>query len=383
MNPHSDRVNDILERARLRQSQEKGCDPAEPVAHVSLPDSDSDALLALAQHLQTSSHLRVDVDFARRLERQILAHHATLHEQRTIQTRRSSQGTRSRRRMVSVRVALSLALLLLVVGAGLLVTVAQASDPTNPFYPLYHLVHQSSQTQGAATARVNAAQSVQRVQRQLDALGAVTDPAQHEAAYQQALANLEQAIQAANAVVTALQVSTERAHLEHALSALTIQTRHVLRSLLPQLTLSEQQMTTEALGTLGESVPIVQTVVIVVATPSAGTATVTITGRNLEPGAILVIDGREVTGTGTLQRGVEIFVVSWAGNQRPQRVGILNPDSTVALTTTIQMTVSSGTNPGKSNGSSGTGGKGSGKGNGGGKPTSTPTPPGNPPPVQH
>jgi hypothetical protein len=277
--------------------------------------------------------------------------------------------------------AVGLALLLLVLCASLLITAVQASNPTSPLSPLYHLVHLPFQAQDETAAQIKAAQRVQRVQQQLDALAGVTDPAQHETVYQHALAGLQQAIQAANATVTALPASTQRERLERTLSALTFQARHVLRALLSQLTLSERQLTTAALGTLGESVPVLQAAAIDVSTPPIGTATITITGTDLEPGAVLLIDGRVVAGSGTFQDGVDVFVVGWTGNWHPQSVGILNPDGTVAQTTTIQVKSAGGANHGKGNGGSGSGGKGSGKG--AGKPTSTPTPPGKAPAFQH
>ncbi|MGB8345355.1 MAG: hypothetical protein WCD86_10755 [Ktedonobacteraceae bacterium] len=380
MHPRSDRLNEQVERARLlnrSQYPTGGHDHAEPVAHPSVPDQESHDLALLAQHLQSSPHLRADPDFARRLEQRMLRHHAAWQQQHSIAKRQGSRAVYAQRSRGAVRIAIGLVALLLIVGVGLLVTAVQAANPTGPLAPLYHLIRQSSQPAGEATA----AQAIQRAQQQLDAVGAVTDPAQHEVAYQQMLVELEQTILAANACVTKLPMSAERDHLERALSALTTQARHVLLSLLPQLTLAEQQTTTEALGILGERIPVILAARIALSTPPTGTATITLTGRDIESGAVLVIDGRVVGGSGMLQDGMDVFVVPWKGTMRPHSVGILNPDGMVAQTSAIQVTISSSTNHGKGNGSSGNGNLDNGKGTG--KPTSTPTPSGNPPPSQH
>ncbi len=369
MNPLADRLNNALEHVRWSKQPHPAQD--EPPTHPSIPDQEIRDLTALAQRLAASSRLRADPDFARRLEQKLLAHHTARYQQRAITPERSPRGSRVPRRMRSIRVAVGLALLLFTVGVGLLVSAVQASDPTSPLYPLHNLLHLSSQTQDGAAAQMKAAQDVQHVQQRLAALEAVTDPAQHEGAYQQALVNLEQDIQAANAALAGLPQEYERAHLAGALSALTTQARHLLRTLLLQLTLAERQTTTAVLGTLGERIPIIQEAVVAMSAPPTDTATITLTGSGFEPGAMLLIDGRVFAGSGTLTSDADVFVVAWTGDMHPHNVGILNPDDTVTQTTAIQVTVVSGAMHGKENG-------GSGKGNGKapGKPGSTPTPPG-------
>jgi len=66
---------------------------------------------------------------------------------------------------------------------------------------------------------------------------------------------------------------------------------------------AEQQTTTEALGVLDERIPVILATRIALSAPPTGTATITLTGRDIESGAVLVIDGRVVGGSGMLQEG--------------------------------------------------------------------------------
>ncbi len=358
MNPRYDRLNECLQHALQRRDVlARGEEPASPA----MSEQEIGDLVTLAQNLQSSSYLHANPDFARRLERQLLVHHAARRRQRSLKTGRQPRMAPSPRRMSRATITVGL-VLLLVLAASLLVTAAQASNPVNPlFSPLYHLIHLPSQQSGESAAQTRAAQNIQRAQGQLDALAAMTGPGQHEVAYQHTLTALEQDIQAANSAVSALPASTQRDRLQHLLSDLTLKARQMLRTLLPQLTLSERQLTTVVLGVLGESVPVLQVAVIEVAPPPVGTATITLKGSDLEPGAILLLDGREVTGSGALQQGGEVFVVNWTGNLHPHSVGVINPDGTVAQTTTIQMKSTTGTNHDKGNSRSSNGGNGNGK----------------------
>src|SRR5258708_30999272 len=111
---------------------------------------------------------------------------------------------------------------------------------------------------------------------------------------------------------------------------------------------------------MGDSAPAVVRGGGVLRADRGGPGTISIAGDDLQPGAQLLVDSRLVEGTGSFQNGRYVFVANWAGNQPPQRLGILNPDGTAAQTTTI--TLNSSDEHGNGNGNS------NGNGNGNGKP---------------
>jgi hypothetical protein len=140
---------------------------------------------------------------------------------------------------------------------------------------------------------------------------------------------------------------------------------------LPQLALTERLLTTDELGRLGETVPRLQSVLIVLTAHPVEHAVISITGDNIQPGAQLLVNGQVIEAQGSFQNGLYVFTASWQGDQPPQSIGILNPDSTVAQTTAITMK-SSNINGNGNDGNSNNGGHGNG--NNGGKPDKTPTP---------
>lgn len=263
---------------------------------------------------------------------------------------------------------LSICLLFCVLSTSVLAMAAQVTDPTNPLYGLKSW-EQHVQLQLSGSPADQATLDLQFARDRLQTLPSLADTA-HASAYRQALADLDQQVNAAAAAINELPAGTHQTQMASELAGLKLDALHVLRALLPRLALSEQLGTTNELARLGDTVPLVRQASLTLPTHSNEHATVSFTGLDFQPGAHLLVDNKVIDETGTLQPGQVVFVVSWNGNQHPHSLGILNPDGTASETTAITI-----------NGV-GTGGTSSGNQNGNGnKPTATSTSHGNKPTV--
>jgi hypothetical protein len=229
---------------------------------------------------------------------------------------------------------------LIVIGTmGALTAAAQVTNPGNPLYPIKQLIQGVQQPQ-APSAVAQAEANWRAAHDQLKALVSLADPA-HPADYQQALMKLDQQINALAQSIQALPAGQDRNNLSNKLEALKADARQMLRGLLSRLTLSEKQLTTDELGRLEDTIPRVESAVMIVSSHSKKQTTINIVGENLQPGARLLIDNQLVVSSGSLQNGKDIFIVSWSSQQPPKTIGILDPDGTMAQTTTITFTIAS------------------------------------------
>jgi hypothetical protein len=360
-----ERLNDRLEQLNARSwNGEKPADWLLSPGHAPDRDPEVDELVTLVHRFQSAPPLQVDPDFARQLERRILMHNAVLRLEK--QPVRRRLFPRLLRAHPIFGVALSLCLLLLLLGTGVLVTAAQVSNPDNPLYAVKRL-EQHVQVSLASSSESQATLDLQFARDRLNTLADLADPA-HAQAYQQALMDLDQQISAAVKAINALPAGTYHDRLASELATLEANVRHILRGLLPQLALPERLLTTGELGRLGDNVPLLKSVEIVLPAHPNGHAIINISGDDIQPGAQLLVDSQLVEARSSLQNGLDVFVANWAGNQHPHSIGILNPDGTAAQTTTIILQNSNDHDNGNG------GGNGNGNGNSGGKPDSTPTP---------
>ena len=349
MNPLYEHLNDELERQdgsfwSAHTSPDLLYSPM-PAPH---PDQDVNELVALARRLQLASAVQVDPDFAERLEQRMLVHNAMRRFQRPQRSWWSWLSPRSPLRTHPVfGVALSCCMLLVLLAGGVLVVSAQVSDPGNPLYAI---------NQWEQNVRVSLSGSpVDRAQLDLQFAGdrlntliglAGTSDAQ---VYEQQLVELNQQINNAVQSINQVPAGVQRNQLESQLTTFETHARRVLRGLLPRLSLSERQATTNTLGGLGDSVPHLQSVQLILPPHPGGQATIIITGSDLESGAQLVIDGQVVQASGSLQNGVYVFLMNWTGNQQLYDIGILNPDGTAVQTSTIAVYNSGSSGDGNGN----------------------------------
>ncbi len=246
----------------------------------------------------------------------------------------------------------------------MLVVAAQVTNPANPLSMIKHW-QQHAQVSLTNSPENRAEWDLQAAKEQLDRLAGQANAA-HEEAYLPALSAFDQQVSGAESAIQALPAGPHRERLSNELTALDGEARHTLRGLLPQLDVPERLITTDELGRLGDRVPHLLSIAIVLSAPANEQATISISGDNIQPGAQLLVDGQIMEAQGSYQDGLSVFTINWSGSQQPTSIGILNPDDTAAQTTVITMTS-------LTNGSNGNNGE-HGNGKNGRKPTKTPPP---------
>ena len=322
-NPLPERVNERLEERMLHSCN--------GVQHTSGYDPEVDQLVALAHRLPSATPLQVRPDFVWQLERRLLLRNAALHQQRN--TRGWSFPLLLQIHPV-VGALMCLCILLLIVGTGTLVAAAQATDPKSPLYPLKRWEQHVHISLSAPSPESQAELNLQVARDHLHTLASLATPT-HAQNYRQALVDLDQHINTATQAIHALPPGPGQQHLVSELATLKADARHTLRSFLSQLALAERLATTAELRRLGDSVSILKSVEIELPAHPNGQATISIAGTDIQAGAQLLVDGRLVEVSGSLQNGIYVFVVNWRGDQHPQRIGVLNPDGTAVQTSAI------------------------------------------------
>jgi hypothetical protein len=363
MKPQRERLYDRLEQMLWHARPQKRY-PDGSIPDVAENEQELEHLVVVAQRLRTMPQVQVASDFAGQLEKQILRRAAELRLQQSTSKRGFLPTLRLRPALVGT---LGFCLLFLILSTGLLAFAAQVSNPANPLYALKRL-EQHLQISFAGNQSGQAVLDLQFAHDSLSTLSSLADPA-HAAAYEQALADLDQNLGNAAAAINTLPADTHHAQLAAELTSLQADAVHVLRSLLSGLSFAERLATTAHLAHLGDTVALVLAGVVTLPSHPNGHALVSLSGKNLQAGAQLLVDGRLTGVTGTLQHGQLIFAfTSWNGARHPHVLSILNPDGTAAQTTTITTHVGVGDGNGNANSNNK---NGNGNGNG---PKATPTP---------
>jgi hypothetical protein len=372
MRPPQERLNDRLEQIQLYGKQYRRLPGGfTSFAREDEQDPELESLVAVAQRLRTLPQIQVAPDFAAQLERRVLRRAAELRLQRSARKRGFLPALRLRPALAGT---LGFCLLFLVLSTGLLAFASQVSNPANPLYALRRL-EQHVQVSLAGDQAAQATLDLQFARDSLNTLASLADSA-HAAAYGQALADLDQHLQDAASSIDALPAGTQRAQLTGELKNLQLDAIHILRGLLPRLTLSERLATTAQLARLGDTIPQVFSGIVTLPPHPNGHATVALSGSNLQPGAQLLVDGKLTGVTGAFQNGLLVFALTnWNGARHPHSLGVLNPDGTAAQTTAITIHMDNGNSNGSSNSTNKNGnGNGNGGNSNGNKPTVTPTP---------
>lgn len=352
MKPLEDRLNDHLEQQGIAtgfaEHQVNGARP---------PDPEIEELVEVARRFQAAPQLQANAVFASQLERRVLRH-GLERQQKNAQGWFFLRGLR-------VHLALAGIVCALLFGIGALAVAAQATNPGSPFHKITQLLSPAS-----TSAPADQATSDLKVARQqLHTLLSLADPAQ-SSAYLQALKDFEQQRSTAASAISLLPAGKQQQQLTNQLGALNTDARQDLRALLPNLTLTAGIATTAELGRLGMLVPRITGATLTLPTHPNEPATISIFGSGIQPGAQLLINGKQLSVTGTRSDGQITFVLDWNGNQHPHSLGIANPDATMAQTEAI--TIKTAKDDGNKNGND--------NGSGNGKPTTTPTPPPRPTP---
>jgi Domain of unknown function (DUF5667) len=337
-NPLPERLNERLEE-RMAHSWNG-------MQHTTWYDPEVDQLATLAHRLQSASPLQVHPDFVLQLERRLQVRNAELRQQRT------ARGWSFPRLLQAHPVGgaiMCLCILLLIVGTGTLVAAAQATGPASPLYTLKRWEQQVQTSFSPNSGESQAELNLQAARDRLHTLAGLATPA-HAQNYRQALVDLDQHINTAAQAIHALPPGSSQRQLVSELATLKADARHTLRSFLPQLALAERLATTAELGRLGDSVPTLKSVEINLPSHPNGQATIRITGTGIQAGAQVLVDGRLVEVSGSLQNGDYVFVVNWTGEQHPQSIGVLNPDGTAVQTSAITLKKPGGNGKGHGHG---------------------------------
>lgn len=349
MRPLPDRLNDRLEQQiTFWHNKEQQGQLLDALGN----DPEVDELVKLADRMRSSPFLESSPVFAWHLEQRMLQLNAQLRR------KRSKPSWQLRPALLIA----SIVLLCLLLGTGVL-AVAQASGPTSPLYVVKSW-EQKVQISLANSPLARAEVSRQIILDRLNSLAGLTTPADTKA-YYQALADIDQQIGTIVQTINALPAGADRDHLSNELVQTRNKMRNILRGLLPQLTIDERVQTTSRLAQLGDTVPHLQSVFMVLSFHPQEQAMISITGSNLSSGAQLVVDNQIVTNTGTLQNGVYVFAIPWQDTQSPHTIGILNPDGTAAQTMAITLVVPKDDQGNKNDNGHKHGNGGGGSGNGG------------------
>lgn len=370
MRPLPDRLNDRLEQQITfwHDTEQQG-----QLLDALGDDPEVDELIKLADRMQSAPSLEASPAFVRHLEQRLLLRNAQLRQKRAAVSWWSWLPWLVWQPRRALLIA-SITLLCLLLGTGVL-AVAQASSPSSPLYVVKNW-EQNVQISLAHSPLDRAEVSRQIVLDRLNSLTGLTTPS-NTAAYYQDLADIDQQIDTIVQVINTLPAGADRDRLIDELAQTRYEMRSTLRGLLPLLTIDERLQTTDRLAQLGDTVPHLQSVFMVLSFHPQEQAMISVTGSNLSNGARLFVDNRVVTSAGSFQNGVYVFVISWQNTQSPHTIGILNPDGTAAQTNEITLVVpkedqgNNNDNGHKHNdggGGSGGGGKNGGGGDSGKKP---------------
>ncbi len=256
---------------------------------------------------------------------------------------RRTLGTRPLWQMVAA------AVLLLVAGVSAL-TAAAAAGPGSPLFGL-HRAEQNVRVQFASSQSDRVRLHLSYADEALSQLDRAVTQQAGDPAYRAALTTFLTEQRAAAQGVAALPAGAERDALSAQLSALRAKAQSDLRAALHAISWSDRLATTQALGELGEIVPIVNDVNV---TREDGQnvhiVRLVVQGSGFAAGATVTVGGQAV-GTLLSSSATQLVVESDATTLHlPVRdVGVSNPDGTAALSPRIEMDNGAG-NGGSENG---------------------------------
>jgi hypothetical protein len=298
------------------------------------------ALLETARRIEALPTLRPGASFSQRLGRQVQARAAAMRRANGSSPSALAESRHQLRFALSgwMRVHPGLAAvvaLLAVMGVLGVVGVvgAQASDPGNPFYQVKRFEQsiQLSFANPADRVRLN----IGYARSDLQALSSYAQQGD-DANYERILGYLNQETSHAENDLKAVPAGAEYTQLAQQLAQVQQDEQQTLRALLKRLDITERLNTTDALRTLGASVPAITKVVLRV--DEDNRATVVISGSGFEPGAALLVDGRVMPAEVTVQQQEFTAIVALPPGALPTQFGIVNPDGTAVQIPLTQLT---------------------------------------------
>jgi hypothetical protein len=331
-------------------------------------DEDLLPLLQAADALTPLREAQPRAEFARTLERRLLAYAASragesgmpapvgnVSEHRlanaaapTTSAEPRAPGRirrRSSRRMWPPWQLVAAAVLLLIVGAALLTTAAASAGPGSPLFGL-HRAEQNLRVQLASSQGDRVRLHLSYAAEALAQLNTAVAQQAGGPAYSSALATLVTEQQAAADGLASMPAGAEHDALSTQLAALRTRARGDLHAALQKISWSDRLGTTQALGELGETVLIVQDVTVThLDGQDMHLVHLVVSGSGFAPGAVVMVDGRQlgtVTSATATQLTVDLDAITLHAALRA--IGVSNPDGTAALSPRIK--VDNSANPG-------------------------------------
>jgi IPT/TIG domain len=229
------------------------------------------------------------------------------------------------------------AVLLLALGASTFLAAA-ASGPGAPLYGL-HRWEQGVQVTMASSAAERTRLHLTYAEEALAALNAAAARHQSGGPYIDALATLNEEIQAAATSLNSVSAGSDRTSLSSQLSQLRAQGRADLHIALSVLPWPGRVMTTAVLGAIGDTVLRVNGATMVYFEDSSQDQhlwQITVTGSGFAPGAVLLVNGAPA---GTVSSVTPTrLVAQMPGDDSgplPGSIGVADPDNTAAQTSDV------------------------------------------------
>jgi hypothetical protein len=362
MKPLPERLDEQLER-EIHASNGRGPFASGLFTNPASFDPEMDELVMVARQISRAPQLRADPRFVNELERRL--RRQALFAQRLTPSRRIYW---QRWHMHPFLAVLTACLLVITCSTTVLTLAAQDPVPGSPLYGVRQL-EQHVQYSLASSPSEHAGLDLQFARESLNRLSYDLNERQYSA-YAQDLSTFEQQFATASRAIAALPSSSSRQQLSGQLTGLQSDARQTLYGFLRQLDLATGLSTTAELSQLGVTVPHLNSAQVQL---SATLALIALTGSDLQAGAKLVINDSLTRWTGSRRGDQLVFMITWIGNQHFQSLGLVNPDSTIAQITSIDVKNLNNTTNNATWGNPGTIGKPGGSG-GSGWPHITPTP---------
>lgn len=230
------------------------------------------------------------------------------------------------------------AVLLFVVGAAALTTVAASAGPDSPLFGL-HRAEQSMRVQLAASQGDRVRLHLSYADEALAQLDSAIARRAGDPAYSNALAAFLTEQRAAAVDLAAMPADSERDALSTQLAVLRSKARSDLRASLHAVGWPDRLAATRALGELGETVLVVRDVKVTrMDGQNVHLIRLVVSGSGFAPGAIVVLGGLPV-GAITVAIATQMVVeIDATTLHLPLRdIGVSNPDGTAALSPRVEV----------------------------------------------
>lgn len=317
-------------------------------------DEELAPLLRAFDELAPLREARPSEEFTRDLEVRLLAYAASLNaapsatslpqpvsrdnQSSTANTAPLASRSNARRRSISRSLwgIVAAAVLLLVIGASALTAFAASAGPGSPLFGLRR-AEQNIRVQLASSQGDKVRLHLSFATEALAQVNSAVAQGSGDSTYTTALATFMSEQQAAVDALAALPSGSERATLTQQLTTLCTQARSDFHTALHSTSWTERVATTQALGALGETIPVANDATVIrLNGPNEHKVRLIVTGSGFASGARVTVNGQVV---GTLisatstQLVVEIDTTSFHDSFRT--IGVSNPDGTAVVSAHI------------------------------------------------